>query len=123
MYNSQKTRALAQVVSRLTLLVPPLHLLENALVRSYTVIPSFLPHYRKPPNMDIKHSPPPSQLSTNHLDSEEEEENAYSEDEQSGVENRERPRKRQRRPMSVSCELCKQRKVCGVQTLNLIGRV
>jgi hypothetical protein len=50
--------------------------------------------------MDLKRSPPSSQHpGTNQPDSEDE--NAYSEEE-SGGENGERPRKRVRRPMSVS---------------------
>ncbi|KAF4633660.1 hypothetical protein G7Y89_g4456 [Cudoniella acicularis] len=59
--------------------------------------------------MDLKLSPHASQRPGQNPP-ESEDENAYSEDE-SGGENGERPRKRQRRPMSVSCELCKQRKV------------
>ncbi|RDL39133.1 Uncharacterized protein BP5553_03473 [Venustampulla echinocandica] len=60
--------------------------------------------------MDIGFSPRSSQRPpTNQPESDEE--NAYSEDESEGGENGERPRKRPRRPMSVSCELCKQRKV------------
>ncbi|KAH9213402.1 fungal-specific transcription factor domain-containing protein [Leptodontidium sp. 2 PMI_412] len=63
--------------------------------------------------MDLKHSPqsPPLRPGVNHPESDEE--NAYSEDDSLGEngENGSRPRKRQRRPMSVSCELCKQRKV------------
>ncbi|CZR53037.1 related to Zn(II)2Cys6 transcriptional activator [Phialocephala subalpina] len=59
--------------------------------------------------MDIKQSPQASLRSGgNHPESENE--IGYSEDD-SPEENGERPRKRARRPMSVSCELCKQRKV------------
>ncbi|PVH80765.1 hypothetical protein DL98DRAFT_531794 [Cadophora sp. DSE1049] len=62
--------------------------------------------------MDLKQSPQsPMRPGVNHPESDEE--NAYSEDDSVGEngENGSRPRKRQRRPMSVSCELCKQRKV------------
>ncbi|KAH7350946.1 fungal-specific transcription factor domain-containing protein [Rhexocercosporidium sp. MPI-PUGE-AT-0058] len=62
--------------------------------------------------MDLKHSlHSPLRSGVSHPESDEE--NAYSEDDSLGEngENGSRPRKRQRRPMSVSCELCKQRKV------------
>jgi hypothetical protein len=51
--------------------------------------------------MDIKHSPEASMRSAG-TQPDSDDENAYSEDDSGGGENGERPRKRQRRPMSVS---------------------
>ncbi|KAL2071540.1 hypothetical protein VTL71DRAFT_12775 [Oculimacula yallundae] len=63
-------------------------------------------------DLDLKHSPQ-SPLRPGVNQPESDDENAYSEDDSAGEngENGGRARKRQRRPMSVSCELCKQRKV------------
>ncbi|KAG0652564.1 Depudecin biosynthesis cluster 6 [Hyphodiscus hymeniophilus] len=64
--------------------------------------------------MDTKQSPNSSLRSGNNQPESEvdvnEQYEQYSDDDSLG-DNGERPRKRQRRPMSVSCELCKQRKV------------
>ncbi|KAI9055613.1 hypothetical protein LZ554_000557 [Drepanopeziza brunnea f. sp. 'monogermtubi'] len=66
--------------------------------------------------MDLQRSSGSSPLRSGGNQPESEDENAYSDDDSAAEngdngDNTNRPRKRQRRPMSVSCELCKQRKV------------